>query len=209
MDIAPIFLGWLLGMLSPVIVSRIYRFYKKSDLHSGISKEINHIKERLILTLDSISHKTGSYDRELIKWLLKNYEKTESPIPTILELYRVQLESDDETLQAMIYHQAKPHGIGLSLQKFSLLFVGMHLSEISLFSPDLQVEIFELKNRIEILNSEIALSEKYFFMTFDSTISAENQKLVKIDLVNKYLHVEGMIKRAVEQIEKINSIKKI
>ena len=209
MDIASIFLGWLLGMLSPVIVSRIYRYYKKSDLHSGISKEINHIKERLILTLDSISHKTGSYDRDLIKWLLGSYEKVEVPNPVILNSYRMQLESSDRELQAMINHQAKPDGTGLSLQKFSLLFVGMHLSDISLFSPNLQVEIFELKNRIEILNSEINLSEKYFFMTFDSSISTENQGIIEVDLINKYRHIESMIKRAVEQIEKINSIKKI
>lgn len=196
-------------MLSPVIVSRIYRYHKKNDLHSGISKEINHIKERLILTLDSISHKTGSYDRELIKWLLESYEKVKAPNPVILNAYRMLLESGDKELQTMIHYHAKPSGTGLSLQKFSLLFIGMHLSDISLFSPDLQVEIFELKNRIEILNSEIALSEKYFFMTFDSNISTENQEIVKADLVNKYRHVESMIKRAVEQIEKINSIRKI
>ncbi|MEM6232092.1 hypothetical protein [Shewanella scandinavica] len=209
MDIASIFLGWLLGMLSPVIVSRIYRYYKRNDLHSGISKEINHIKERLILTLDTISHTTGSYDRELIKWLLENYEKIKSAEPAILKLYRLQLESSDEVLQAMIHHQAKPEGTGLSLQKFSLLFVNMHLSDISLFSSVLQVEIFELKNRIEILNSEVALAEKYFFMTFDSNISTENQEIVKADLINKYIHIESMIKRAIEQIEKVNRIKKI
>jgi hypothetical protein len=209
LDIASIFLGWLLGMLSPVIVSRIYRYYKRNDLHVGISKEINHVKERLILTLDTVSHRTGSYDRELVKWLLDHYEKVEVKKNTILDLYRMQLAASDAELQAMIYHQASADGTGLSLQKFPLLFIGMHLTDISLFSSELQVEIFELKSRIEMLNSEIALSEKYFFMTFDSNVSSENQAIVKADLTNKYLHVEGMIKRAVEQIEKINSVKKI
>jgi hypothetical protein len=196
-------------MLSPVIVSRIYRHYKKNDLHVGISKEINHVKERLILTLDTISHRTGSYDRELIKWLLDHYEKVEVKKNTILECYRMQLKASDSELQAMIYHQAAPACSGLSLQKYPLLFIGMHLSEISLFSSDLQIEIFELKNRIELLNSEVDLAQKYFFMTFDSNISTENHELIKLDLTNKYIHVESMIKRAVEQIEKINSVKKI
>ncbi len=209
MDLSSIFLGWLLGMLSPVIVSRIYRHYKRNDLHVGISKEINHVKERLILTLDSISHRTGSYDRELVGWLLKHYEKVEVKKPTILKLYRMQLKASDEELEAMIFHQAKPDDTGLSLQKFPLLFINLHLTDISLFSPELQAEIFELKSRIEMLNSEISLSEKYFFMTFDSNVSPENQPIIKADLTSKYLHVESMIKRAVEQIEKINSVKKI
>src|SRR5690606_40964165 len=97
-------------MLSPVIVSRIYRYYKKSDLHSGISKEINHTKERLILTLDSISHRTGSYNRELIEWLLESYEKIEFPNPSVSKFYRMQLECGDKELQAMIRYQAKPDG---------------------------------------------------------------------------------------------------
>lgn len=209
MDILSIFLGWLLGMLSPVIVSRIYRYYKRNDLHVGISKEINHVKERLIVTLDVISHRTGSYDRDLIKWLLEHYEKVEVKDPKLLEFYRMQLKASDEELEALIFHQAKSDHMGLTLQKYPLLFISMHLTDISLFSPELQAEIFELKSRIEMLNSEISLSEKYFFMTFDSTISLENQPLIKADLTNKYRHVESMIKRAVEQIEKVNSVKKI
>ncbi len=196
-------------MLSPVIVNRIYRHYKKNDLHVGVSKEINHVKERLILTLDIISHQTGSYDRDLVKWLLAHYEKVEIKNPTVLELYRMQLKASDDELQAMIFHQAKPDNTGLSLQKFPLLFISMHLTDISLFSTELQAEIFELKSRIEMLNSEITLSEKYFFMTFDSSVSSENLQIVKANLTNKYQQVESMIKRAVEQIEKINSVKKI
>jgi hypothetical protein len=175
----------------------------------GISKEINHVKERLIVTLDVISHRTGSYDRDLIKWLLEHYEKVEVKDPKLLEFYRMQLKASDEELEALIFHQAKSDHMGLTLQKYPLLFISMHLTDISLFSPELQAEIFELKSRIEMLNSEISLSEKYFFMTFDSTISLENQPLIKADLTNKYRHVESMIKRAVEQIEKVNSVKKI
>ncbi|MGK0372911.1 MAG: hypothetical protein ACJAW1_003179 [Glaciecola sp.] len=207
MDLSSIFLGWLLGMLSPVIASRIYRYYKRNDLHIGISKEINHVKERLIITLDVISHKTGSYDRELVKWLLAHYEKVEFKNPTILELYQTQLDASDEELAALIFRQAIPADAGLSLQKFPLLFTSMHLTDISLFSPELQAEIFELKSRIDMLNSEISISEKYFFMTFDSTISVENKAIIKADLTNKYLQVESMIIRAVEQIEKINQLK--
>ncbi len=196
-------------MLSPVIVSRIYRYYKRNDLHVGISKEINHVKERLILTLDIISHRTGSYDRELVRWLLEHYEKLEVKSQNILNFYRMQLKASDKELAAMIFHQAKPANTGLSLQKFPLLFISMNLTDISLFSPELQAEIFELKSRIEMLNSEISIAEKYFFMTFDSTVSTQNQTIIKVDLTNKYLQIESMIKRAVEQIEKINDVKKI
>ncbi len=85
----------------------------------------------------------------------------------------------------------------------------MHLLEFSLFSSEFQTEIFELKTRLEFLNSEIVLAEKYFFMTFDSGLSQENLDIVKADLTNKYLHIETMIKRVMEQIETICSVQKI
>ncbi|WP_426369861.1 hypothetical protein [Pseudocolwellia sp. HL-MZ7] len=209
MDILSILLGWLLGMLSPVIVSRIYRHYKKKDLHVGISKEINHVTERLILTLQLISHRTGSFDRELVAWLLEHYEQLEITNPQRIKVYRIQLKANDNDFKKIKSTLHTSPDSGLTLQKFPLLFINMHLSDFSLFSTELQSEIFELKTRIEILNSGISSAEKYFFMTFDSNVSAENQSIIKDDLTNKYRQIEGMIKRTVEQIEKVNSIKKI
>ncbi|MGP5158120.1 hypothetical protein [Pseudoalteromonas prydzensis] len=209
MDILSIILGWLLGMLSPVIVNRIYRHYKKNDLYGGLSKEINHITERLIVTLQLLSNRTGSFDRDLVTWLLEHYEKIETKNPQTLKVYRMFVKASDDELNEIKRSYATSSGSGLSLQKFPLLFINMHLSDFSLFSPELQAEIFELKSRIEILNSGIASSEKYFFMTFDSSISTESQLIIKTDLTNKYIQVETMIKRAVEQIETVNSVKKI
>jgi len=208
-DILSIIIGWLLGMLSPVIVHRIYRHYKKNDLYVGISKEINHITERLIFTLQIITHRTGTFDRELVTWLLEHYEKLEINNPQTIEAYRIQLKANESDFEKIKSEFKTSNDSGLTLQKFSMLFINMHLSDFSLFSKEFQSEIFELKSRIEILNSGINSAEKYFFMTFDSNVSAENQSLIKNDLTNKYIHIEGMIKRAVEQIEKVNSIKKI
>ncbi|RIN38406.1 hypothetical protein BU043_13040, partial [Staphylococcus simulans] len=106
------------------------------------------------------------------------------------------VKASDDELNEIKRSSATTSCSGLSLQKFPLLFINMHLSDFSLFSPELQAEIFELKSRIEILNSGIASSEKYFFMTFDSSISTESQLIIKTDLTNKYIQVETMIKRA-------------
>ena len=209
MDVLSIILGWLLGILSPVVVSRITRQYKRHDLHKGIMKEVGHIRERLLGNMHLLSHRTGSFDRELAKWLLEKYGEIEAVNPKILKSYKWLLAAEDTEFEAYKCRFFKSQDTGLTLQKFQLTFVNMHLLEFSLFSSEFQTEVFELKTRLEFLNSEINLAEKYFFMTFDSGISQENLEIVKVDLTNKYLHIETMIKRVVEQIETVCSVQKI
>jgi hypothetical protein len=208
LEIDSIILGWLLGILSPVIVSRITLGYKRKDLHAGIIKEINHIKLRLIFNLGLLSKRTGSYNQELATWLLKQYKSLDYNDPLHIKAYRIEISATPQEFEVMKIRLSPPKGTGLTLQKVQLLFINMHLTDFSLFSSNFQSEIFELKSRIEILNSQIELAEKYFFMTLDSNITSSNLPLIKHDLEAKYLSLETAFKRAIEQIETINVLKK-
>jgi hypothetical protein len=209
MDTASIILGWLLGLLSPVIVSRITRRYKKNDLHTGILKEINHTKLRLIFTVDLLAKRTGSYDQELVAWLLNEYETLDDTDPLMLKAYRMQLKYSEQEFAALMHQLSTAKNTGLTLQKVELLFINMNLIDFSLFSTSFQSEIFELKSRVEILNSQINTADKYFFMTFDSNISPSNLPVIKHELESKYVYLEEAYKRTIEQINTVNSVKKI
>ena len=104
-------------MLSPVIVSRIYRYYKKNDLHAGITIEVNHVKGRLILTLDKISRRTGTYDRELAEWLLEHYQKVEMKDSIIMNFYHKQLQMNDTEFEAMLIHQPQTANSAFSVKE--------------------------------------------------------------------------------------------
>jgi hypothetical protein len=209
LDTGSIILGWLFGLLSPVIVSRITRRYKRKDLHAGIIKEINHINLRLIFAYDLLSKRTGTYNQEQVAWLLKQYESLEHTDPLKIKAYRIQTTATPQEFEVIKAQLITPKGTGLTLQKIQLLFINMHLANFSLFSPDFQSEIFELKSRVEILNSQIEVAEKYFFMTFDSNIKPANLPLIKADIEAKYIYLETAFKRTIEQIETINKVKKI
>jgi hypothetical protein len=206
LDTGSIILGWLFGILSPVIVSRRY---KRKDLHVGIIKEINHINLRLIFALDLLSKRTGTYDQKLASWLLEQYESLDNIEPLKVKAYRIQITATPEEFEVMKNHLSTPKGTGLTLQKVKLIFINMHLTDFSLFSSSFQSEIFELKSRVEILNSQIEMAEKYFFMTFDSNIVPANLPTIKNDLEAKYVYLESAFKRTIEQIEAINAVKKI
>jgi hypothetical protein len=204
MDLLSIFMGWLLGMLSPVVVSRISRKYNRNDLQAGILKEISHIRERLLGTIYLLSQKNGSLDKDLANWLLQRYKGLGNVDQRILDAFEVvSKSSSDEVLAYTEFARKQSESIGLTLKKFNLSFLNMHLMDISLFKKRFQVEIFELRSRIEVLNAEIDLAEKYFFMTFDSGLSQENLELIKNDLENKYKNIETMIKRVIDQIGRV------
>lgn len=193
-------------MLSLVVVSRISRKYTRNDLLAGILKEIGHIRERLLGTIYLLSQKNGSLDKELASWLLQRYKGLGNVDQRILDAFEVVSKSSPEEVSAYTEIERKQsESIGLTLKKYNLAFLNMHLMDISLFKKDFQVELFELRSRIEILNSEIDLADRYFFMTFDSGLSQENLDLIKNNLGSKYKNIETMVKRVIDQIGRVES----
>jgi len=67
MDIASIILGWLLGILSPVIVSRIHRKYAKTDLRKGLVSELDETRYRLVCTSYLLGQSYGKFDKEYLR----------------------------------------------------------------------------------------------------------------------------------------------
>ena len=43
MEIVPLVLGWLFGVLSPVVISRFRHDFKKHDLHAALLKELENM----------------------------------------------------------------------------------------------------------------------------------------------------------------------
>jgi hypothetical protein len=209
MDVVSIMLGWLLGMLSPVIVSRITRHYKKNDLHEGILAEVNNVKTRVVFTAHLLCQAYGEYDRDFVRWCLENVDSKNGKYTTVIDDYKIQLDYTDE--QFIAYRESKKlaNSVGQSIKKFYLSFTDLHLTDISLFTNEFQLALFELRSRIELLNSEIDLSEKYFFMTFSSDLTEINHALIQRDLIAKYIIIQGMTVRVVEQINVVESTSKI
>lgn len=195
MELVYLIIGWLFGLLSPSIVSRINRSYSRRELFDGIRAEIKECQFRIILVAYLLGSRFGKYDREFLEWCLpylEKYEGTESKERTVKAI-RSLLDLKDEEIRAVNETQRMEEGRGLNLKKFHLPFLDSKFSEISCFRIELQNIIYEITSKVQLINDEIESATRYFNMTFDTTMSDENQKIVRSELLRKYANLQDQL----------------
>ena len=68
-----VILGWLLGLLSIIIIDLNRDRRQKREIEKGIRIELLEIKQRIVGSVYLIASQRGKYDRDLLKWIDENY----------------------------------------------------------------------------------------------------------------------------------------
>lgn len=108
-----VFLGWLLGLLGPIIVDVIKTRHKNIEIRKAIIAELNETRLRLAIAVYQIESGFGSFDRNLLAWILPILEGYKGPNPStsLAESIHKQLSFDDLQLEAFAkQNKAKPGG---------------------------------------------------------------------------------------------------
>ena len=204
-----IILGWLLGMLSPIIVGRVKRKYSKKDIHQGILSELDSVQERMILTADMLGEGHGKYDKEFVQWCIKRLGTIKSPNLDIISNWKSQLLLRNEEFEVLRSELLKKGNSGKSLKRIELLFYDLHISDLSLFSTKFQGHLVGLRTRISFYNDEVKKAENYLLMTFDSSITGVNHQTIKEQLADKYRMLQDLCVQISDQIDAIKNENKI
>jgi len=205
MDILYLLLGWLLGLLSPQLSERIKRYYQKNDLRIGIISEFKEIKVRLAMSVYLLTKKTGTFDKQLLEWLIKQlegYEGGESTKNILEGLKKLSGKVDDKQLtaiQLLGFNEEKSY----SLKKFYLPFLESKIDLLPMFGDKFRVLIFEIRSKIQSLNDEIDNAQFYYRKTFDSSMSAENHEIVRNNLESCHKNINTQFKLIVERINEL------
>lgn len=189
-----LFLGWLLGLLSPIIVDAIRRRREIKEVKNALLSELGDLQFRLANTVWLTSIRTGQYNRSFLAWFKPIIERnchlhrldnviknTESNLAMsderLAELARQFLASESETAMGLKTHHAP--------------FLDSKLGQLGSFSVEFQSLLLEIHSRLAILNEEIDQYRFYFQQTFSSSISEGNHKLIKQNINGNYIAVHG------------------
>jgi len=210
MEVAYVVLGWLLGMLSPIIVSRAKIKYKKNDLYSVLINELDEVQYRLVCTSYMLGARFGLFDRGFLGWCRNIYETYVGgeDKDKLIRAVDSMLNMSDEQMKEYIGIERRDLNKGFALKKTILTFSELNLTDIGVFSFRFQNILFELRARIINLNQEIERVEKLHFMTFDSSITVENHEIIKKDIQAKYSTIQDMMIMVVDKIDEIKKLKK-
>ncbi len=175
-EVAFLILGWLLGLLSPLLVERIHNERRRKDIQNGIMAELIDVKFRMASVVYITAMRFGQYDRELVNWLIpivKEYQGN-NPKENLLRLLEKHAALDDKNLSEVIEYGKADPGAGLSVKKYKLPYLEAKVGELSLFRQEFQRLALEILANLQLFNEEIDEARFYFKLTYDSGVSEEN-----------------------------------
>jgi len=113
-----IILGWLFGLLTPIITNHNYRVRENREVVRSLQVELAELKYRLACVVYRINMHNGTVDRELLEWLkpiFSNYTGI-NPFNSIRDTIKMQLELPDEQIKVITdYDKAESSG-GLTVK---------------------------------------------------------------------------------------------
>lgn len=206
-DILLLILGWLFGLLSPVIVSLILDKRETRAVQDSLFTELQELQYRLMLVIYRIKGKYGKLDKDFFQWaqtILVEYKGINSS-EVLLKTIGPLLELSEEQMIDYVNltkQNDKPNS-GLELKKTALSLLDLDLKFLSKLNPVLRAHLLEVKTRIGFLNEIVDDSRYYFRLSFQDGISSENYKNADLNMVNSYNIYSTQAKITVDLITKI------
>ena len=170
-------LGWLLGLLSPLIVERVRNTQRRREVSAAILTELQDLKAYMAVTAHTIASHYGILDRELLTWVVsKTTDYTgvaHLEADGMAEEARETLKLTDEQLQAQNAQLKTRLGRRmLSLKKFDLQFLAAHLHDIAAHKPQVQHELFQVRTQLRMLHEHIDQVREFAMVVYRPGLEA-------------------------------------
>ena len=200
-----ILFGWLLGLLSPVIVDKIKSEYNKKEFFKAVCTELYDLQYRIAIVSFLLGQRFGTLDNDFLIWIqpyIRDYTGNE-PNKSVAKLIDSLIKAEGDEFNNIIQHMRSDGESGLGLKTYSTGFLESNISLISNLPIELQGKIHEFRNHLNILNQEIESATENLRMTFDSSITDRNHERVTNDLLYKYSYLQGVSQRVVDKLQAV------
>lgn len=204
-DLGLIFLGWLLGLLSPAIQSHILTRRKKVEVEKLIDAEVSELAKQMVVVSFLMSESTFSLDKEFVQWCQEKYEEFDGDEDEyqIRERLRRFSECSDRQLEEYNTKQSLKGFSPIGVKKYEMPYSLAHANFFHNLDGDKQSAIWEVANRLNTLNQEVDLFREYRMMTFDESISNANHEIIKQELISKSNYISRYCKTIVSAASKV------
>jgi len=196
-----VLLGWLLGLLAPVIIEKIKQTREVEKFLIAINSELNEALYRLSLANFYVAQRVGQVDRKYLIWLkniIDNYQGINSSTNTksLIDLSLSLSDADIENLHAT---QQKPFE-SIRLQKINVPVLDSRLPTIWQLSNSKRVYLLEIRVHLDMLNEAVELSRYYQDLTFGK-VEGKNYDIVIQNLNGSYLQFSERARIIIEKIQ--------
>lgn len=176
--IALLFVGWLLGLLGPIIVDAIRQQRENTLGRGAILTELNELAATLSLAAFAIRSDQGTVDRAFLEWIKKDYE-LHAKTPDLQKHtanFRAQLSLSDEDLEKLFNVLVNRDGKGTVLQHYPVPLLDSRVSAMLSFSTTFQRQLLQIRRNVALLDDLVDRARNYHDMTFK--VQGQNHQLV-------------------------------
>lgn len=190
-EVGYILLGWLLGVLSPLITRHGERNRRKKEIGEGLRAELSEFRVRLAGMAFLVTLRFGTFDRAFIKWLLPLFQSYRGAHPT--KEFRDTLEKlsghSDAEIQTFAVMGKANEDRALSLKRFVLPYLEANMGNLDLFSERAKLLALEVSAQVAAINEETEQVRFYYGLTFDSSLTTRNHEIVNASIASSSLNV--------------------
>lgn len=201
-------LGWLLGILSPGIIGHITNQYRKKSLQKLITNELRDLKKRLTLIPFTIRSGYGDINKNLITWTTEQMKdigdhKEEDEFKNYYEKMISENKGDLTNFLKLCNTSKLRDNPSFHFKKMNIVSIDYGILNFELLDEGLTKKILDIKFHINAFNEELRATNDFLKMTFDSSISETNHKIVTEEIKKKNLIIS---EKSIQIVNKINNI---
>jgi len=202
--LAILVVGWLLGLLAPVIVDAIRRRRENTLGRQALLSELQELGTTLALAVYGIRTDQGRVDRPFLEWLKADVERhaTSEELQKLVSTLRGLIALSDADFLKMNAHVALKPRKATMLQHFAAPLLDSRVSALWSFETSFQRQLLEVKQHLSLLDDLVDRSRKYFDLTF-TKLEGENPRLVQENLEQAS---DEYARRATLVVEKIRRL---
>ncbi len=193
--------GWVLGLLSPLITNAIQERKKSKALKQSILNEIDEFRIIMAGVISQITSNVNALDHELIEYLLSIFESSssvkdyDSMMQNLKEMHKLSPEVLKHAQEQKISHRY------LSLKKYDLPYLRAKTNDLSSLDDEFQRRSFELLSLLNMFNEDIDVARYFHKLTFDVSISAEQNQEIGEGLMEQYNTIANRARIILKKID--------
>ncbi len=200
-------LGWLLGMLGPVVTDAIKRRRENAQVKLALAAELREVSYKLALANYLVNIHFGTVDRAYLQWFqgaTANYKGpsfTETTQPSV----EMQLALPEAQLAALVRAQTAKRGTNIVTQKVIVPLLDARVSSLWYLENRVQVLLLDIRSNINLLNELVDQARYYNGLTFGK-LEGENYEVVVGNLEGCHRQYAERAKRIVTKIDELDGL---
>lgn len=193
--------GWLLGLLSPVVADAFTKKRRLAELERGLLVELAELRFSLASTTLAVAGTIGAWDREYLEWLKSALEAyrgaRDQDRQPLLATVTGLLALDDQQLAAAGRSMGSP--VSPALRKHRLPYLESKLGDVATLGQDTQRQLLEIQAQIGAINELLDDIRFCLGKSFDS-LPPSTRQAIDASLQNSYRAVLHASRNAADLI---------